>query len=111
MNRIGRPWVFAFSPLTARLRSTQIEQQAHRWRAGGRAFGGTVLRRGSSLIVQCSGARAVACEACLGPTRRAFAIVEWRSGQGAWGALAESDEIPGGAFVHFSAMATRLCIQ
>ena len=32
------------------------------------------------------------------------AIVEWWSNEEGWGALAESDEMPGGAFVHFSAI-------
>lgn len=32
--------------------------------------------------------------------------VEWWSDEEGWGALAESDEMPGGAFVHFSAIQT-----
>jgi cold shock CspA family protein len=35
---------------------------------------------------------------------RTFATVEWWSEEEGWGALAESDELPGGAFVHFSAI-------
>ena len=35
---------------------------------------------------------------------RTFAIVECWSDEEGWGALAESDEMPGGAFVHFSAI-------
>ena len=35
---------------------------------------------------------------------RTTAIVEWWSNEEGWGALAESDEMPGGAFVHFSAI-------
>jgi cold shock CspA family protein len=37
------------------------------------------------------------------PDGRTFATVEWWSDEEGWGALAESEEIPGGAFVHFSA--------
>ena len=35
---------------------------------------------------------------------RTFATVEWWSDEEGWGALTESREIPGGAFVHFSAI-------
>ena len=35
---------------------------------------------------------------------RTFAIVEWWSNEEGWGALRESEETPGGAFVHFSAI-------
>jgi CspA family cold shock protein len=33
---------------------------------------------------------------------RTFGIVDWWSDEEGWGALADSDESPGGAFVHFS---------
>ena len=38
------------------------------------------------------------------PDRRIYATVEWWSDEEGWGALSDSDEIPGGAFVHFSAI-------
>jgi len=38
------------------------------------------------------------------PDQRRRATVEWWSDAEGWGALAESDEMPGGAFVHFSAI-------
>jgi cold shock protein len=38
------------------------------------------------------------------PDERTHAIVEWWSDEEGWGALTESDEMPGGAFVHFSAI-------
>jgi cold shock CspA family protein len=41
-----------------------------------------------------------------GADGRSFAIVEWWSDEEGWGALAEPEEVPGGAFVHFSAIQT-----
>ena len=38
------------------------------------------------------------------PDGRIYATVEWWSDEEGWGALSDSDEIPGGAFVHFSAI-------
>jgi cold shock protein len=38
------------------------------------------------------------------PKPRALAVVEWWSNEEGWGALAESDDTPGGVFVHFSAI-------
>jgi CspA family cold shock protein len=38
------------------------------------------------------------------PKPRVHAVVEWWSDDEGWGALAESDEAPGGVFVHFSAI-------
>lgn len=38
------------------------------------------------------------------PDERTHAIVEWWSDEEGWGSLTESDEMPGGAFVHFSAI-------
>src|SRR5207237_10909009 len=38
------------------------------------------------------------------PKPRVRAVVEWWSDEEGWGALAESDEAPGGVFVHFSAI-------
>ena len=37
---------------------------------------------------------------------RTVAIVEWWSDEEGWGALCGSDEMPGGAFVHFSMIQT-----
>jgi CspA family cold shock protein len=38
------------------------------------------------------------------PDGRTHATVEWWSDEEGWGALAESDDTPGGVFVHFSAI-------
>jgi cold shock protein len=38
------------------------------------------------------------------PDGRTSAIVEWWSDEEGWGALQDSEEMPGGAFVHFSAI-------
>jgi CspA family cold shock protein len=38
------------------------------------------------------------------PDRGTQATVEWWSDEEGWGALAESDDTPGGVFVHFSAI-------
>jgi cold shock CspA family protein len=38
------------------------------------------------------------------PDERTHAIVEWWSDEEGWGTLTESDEMPGGAIVHFSAI-------
>jgi CspA family cold shock protein len=38
------------------------------------------------------------------PDGRTHALVEWRSDEEGCGALSDSDETPGGAFVHFSAI-------
>jgi CspA family cold shock protein len=43
------------------------------------------------------------------PKPRTVAIVEWWSDEEGWGALADADEMPGGAFVHFSAIQTDGC--
>ena len=40
------------------------------------------------------------------PKPRIRAVVEWYSNEEGWGALAESDDAPGGVFVHFSAIQT-----
>ena len=40
------------------------------------------------------------------PKPRVNATVEWWSDEEGWGALAASDEAPGGIFVHFSAIQT-----
>jgi cold shock CspA family protein len=40
------------------------------------------------------------------PSGRTLATVEWWSDEEGWGALTSSEEMPGGAFVHFSAIQT-----
>jgi cold shock CspA family protein len=42
----------------------------------------------------------------LTPSARTSATVEWWSDEEGWGALTSSEEMPGGAFVHFSAIQT-----